>query len=65
MDLTDDELTLLLNNLLDDAQDKITHGLDEYDADQKAAFYGLSKKAYAEARARKKVRPDVFWWVSR
>ena len=63
MDLTDAELTLLLNNLLDHAKDNIHHGTDDYDEDQKAAVDSLSEKAYTEARNRKKLRPAEFWWV--
>jgi hypothetical protein len=63
MELTDAELSFLLNSLLDDAGDKVRHGLDNYDEEEKAAYDTLSAKAHAEARARKKVRPKIFWWV--
>jgi hypothetical protein len=63
MDLTDAELTLLLNDLLDRVNNEIRHDTDGLDDAQRAAVDSLGEKAYAEARARKQLRPAEFWWV--
>lgn len=63
MDLTDEELSFLLSVLLDDARDKINHGLDGYDEEQTEAYNSLSSKALTEARTRKETDPATFWWV--
>jgi hypothetical protein len=63
MELTDAEISVLCNRLLDDAQDAIRHDQGGYDAEQLAAVESLADKLHTDLLARKKQRPDVFWWV--
>lgn len=63
MDLTDAELSLLVNNLLDHAHDLIRHGTDCFDQEDKDAVSTLSAKAGAEALRRRTAGNSAFWWA--
>jgi hypothetical protein len=63
MELTDAELALLVTELLDDASAKIRHGASEYNDEEMKAFDTLSRKAHAEAVARRKAGNKNFRWA--